>query len=281
VEKNGTMISKMLIAAFGALASACLAYGYTETAAACRSNEGDANSVEAVLRQLKQTTEKLQSYQGQVEYLFSQPLLESKTLQKGVLYYAKYGNKSKLRINLETLKQDDEKEQKYAEHFIFDGVWLTRLDYQIKSVERHQLAEPNEPVDAFELASRNLPIIGFTKVEELQNHFEITLVEAKDEKREAVPSAEKDTAEFVHLHFRTRPDSTYKDDYTSIDLWIDRNLGLPAKVVAVSTEDDVYEIKLLKPAVNKEIDRKTFEFEIPKGFGEPRVVPLPKESKER
>ena len=33
----------------------------------------------------------------------------------------------------------------------------------------------------------------------------------------------------------TKDDPVYKDDYTSIDFWIDKKLYLPAKIVAVST----------------------------------------------
>jgi len=226
------------------------------------------DAVDKVLEQLRQKTTELESYQTRVEYLFKQPLFESESLRKGVLYYQKFGEKSKLRMNFKTLKQDDEKEQKYVEQFIFDGVWLTKIDYQVKHVTRQQLAEPNEPVDAFELAKRVFPIIGFTKVEELKKEFEIKLVEQKESEKKG----------FVQLHLKVKPDSTYKDDYTSIDFWIDKKLGLPAKIAAVSTEDDIYEIKLLKPKVNKRIDKKVFEFKIPEDFTV-KEIPLKKGEK--
>ncbi|MFQ5769892.1 MAG: hypothetical protein ACE5HX_05115 [bacterium] len=220
------------------------------------------------LQQLRERTSKLKTYECRIEYLFSQPLLESETLRKGVMYYAKSGKKSKLRINFQTLKQDDEKEQEYIEQFIFDGIWLTHIDYQIKQVKMHQLAEPNKPVDAFDLASRNLPIIGFTKIEDLKKQFEIKLV--KQQKGKPQNS--------IHLHLKVKPDSIYKDDYTSIDFWIDKKLHLPAKVVAISTEEDIYQIKLLKPKVNKKLDKKVFEIKIPKGFGK-EIIPLKKKAK--
>jgi len=224
----------------------------------------NANPVEAILKQLTWKTRELQSYQCRIEYLFSQPVLESETLRKGVLYYANSDGKSKLRINFQTLKQDDEKERRYIEHYIFDGVWLTHIDYQIKAVKHRQLAEPNEPVDAFELAGQNFPIIGFTKIEDLKKQFEIKLVEQEGDK----------VRDFVQLNLKVKPDSIYKDDYTSIDFWIDKKLGLPAKIVAITTEEDIYQIKLLKAKVNKRLNKKVFEFKIPKGFGEPEIIPL-------
>ncbi len=224
---------------------------------------------DAILEQLNKRTKQIQSYQTLIRYRFSQPLLESQSIRNGVLYYAKYGKRSFLRANFQTLQQDDEKQQKHIEHFIFDGVWLTHIDYQIKAVKRYQLAEPNEPMDAFDLAGRSLPIIGFTKVEDLKKQFNIRLVaQSKTE-----PSA------FIRLHLKVKPDSVYQDEYYSVDFWIDKKLYLPAKVATVSTEEDIYEIEFLKPRVNKKINPKVFEFKIPGGFSV-ESEPLNKEKKD-
>jgi len=259
--------------------SNCWAGGCKEGLAAQQPEKVKPDPVEAVLKQLNQKTAELKSYEGRIEYRISQPLFESETLRKGVLYYARFDKKkTKLRINFQTLKQDDEKEQKYIEQFIFDGVWLTQLDYQIKTVRCHQLAEPNKPVDAFELASKNLPIIGFTKIKDLKKQFDIKLIEPQKEHTSVIP-AKAGIQQFIHLHLKVKPDSIYKDDYTHIDFWIDKKLGLPARIVAASTEQDIYQIKLLKPKVNKELDKKVFEFKIPRGFGKPEIIPLKKKSK--
>jgi outer membrane lipoprotein-sorting protein len=242
--------------------------------AASETERADANSVakpqvEVVLERLKKQTAELKSYQSQIEYRFSQPLLESETLKKGVLYYQRSEGKSALRINFQSLKQDEEDEQKYIEQYIFDGIWLTHIDYQIKEVKRYQKAEPNEPVDAFELVSENFPIIGFSKVEDLKKEFEIGLVEQQGGQAK----------NFIQLHLKVKADSVYKDDYTSIDFWVDKELYLPAKIIAVSTEEDIYEIKFLQPKVNKKIDEKVFEFKMPQGFNV-EIEPLKTNKKE-
>ena len=230
--------------------------------------------VEVVLTELSQKTKELQYYQARVEYKFIQPLFESTTLRKGIMYYAKTGTKSRLRVDFKTLKQDDEKEQQFREEFIFDGVWLTQINYQIQQVRMHQMAEPNKPVDAFELAARNLPIVGFAKIEDLKKQFEIKLVEQEERPIPVIP-AEAGIHDFIQLHLKVKPDSVYKDDYVSIDFWIDKKLGLPAKITAVSTEEDIYQIKLLKPSINKPIDINVFEFKVPDNFGK-EIIPLKK-----
>lgn len=257
-------LTKLLII-LAATVNVCWAGGCTKTLTDCGAKKKGANSVDTVLKNLREESAKLKSYEGRIEYLISQPLFESQSLRKGVLYYQKSDKRSKLRINFETLKQDDEEEEKYIQQYIFDGVWLTEIDYQIEQVKRYQQAEPNKPIDAFELARRNFPIIGFGETEDLKKEFEIELVEQQGSKADG----------FIHLQLKVKPDSTYKDDYTSIDFWIDKKLGLPAKIVATSTEEDIYQIEFVNPKVNERIGKKVFDFEIPKGFGE-EIIPLKK-----
>ena len=267
----------------------CWACGCPKSLDTKQPAEEKVNMVDTVLKQLNKNTSELMSFQAQIEYRFIQPsLFGSEKLQKGDFYYAKLGNNSKLRLNFKTSQIDDEEEEKYIEEYIvldgaglshpghqFKGMWAVLIDYEIEAVKYIQLADasdPNKPVDVFDLVSRNFPMVGFTKIEDLKKQFEITLVEQKKSEPE----------NFIQLHLKVKPNSVYKDKYVSIDFWIDKKLGLPAKVVAVSTEPateptdqkDISEIKFLNPKVNKKMDKKIFEFKIPEGFGGPEVIPL-------
>jgi len=245
------------------------------------------DSVDAILDKLQKTTSKLTSFECQIEYKYSQPLLESERLSKGTLYYLRSGQTSAMRINFNTLQQDDEKERKYNEQYIildgakldhpvrvFKGIWLVHLDYQIEQAKYYQLAEPNDPNesrDVFDLVGRELPMLGFSKIEDLKKQFEIEIIGQKKNPSE----------DFTQVHLKVKPNSVYKDDFVSIDFWIDKKIGLPAKIIAVKTEPeppfgDIEEIKLLKPKVNKGIDGNVFEYNIPRSFGEPEITPLSK-----
>lgn len=286
-ERIVTKVALIMLCAAGT----CWASVCDESSGTSFRQNTKADTVDAVLEKLNKKTLEIESYQGQIEYKYTQPLLESEALRKGVLYYSKSGAEPVLRINFNALKQEDEKEQKYIEQYIvldgarlthpgyrFTGVWLVQIDYQIEEVKYYQLAEPNdpnEPFDVFRLASRNLPMLGFTEVDDLKKEFEIELVEQK----------KTEPQDFIQVHLKVKPNSIYKDDYISIDFWIDRKLGLPVKVVAVKTEPeppfgDIYEIKFLNSKVNKGIDKKVFEFKIPRGFGEPEIIPLKKKGKQ-
>jgi outer membrane lipoprotein-sorting protein len=257
-------VSFVLLGAVGT----CWAGGCSENLAGSEQQK-EVCTIETALKRLRKETCQLKSYQAQIEYLVSQPLFESKTLRKGVLYYQKTDKGSRLRINFQILRQDDEQEQPYVQEYVFDGVWLTQIDHQIKEVKRYQQAEPNKPVDVFELAGENFPIIGFGRIDELEKEFEMKLISEE----QAEPS------EFIKLLLKVRPDSAYKDDYTSVDFWIDERLNLPANVRAVSTEEDIYQVRLFDAVVNDEMDEKVFDIEIPEGFGE-ELIPL-KKSKRR
>ena len=226
--------------------------------------------VENILDGLQKAAAGLKSYQCNVEYLFSQPILESKTLRTGDLLYARFGNGlpagagSKLRINFNTLTQDDGPQQNYKDYYIFDGLWLTHIDYQIKQVQKRQLAEAEEPIDAFELAKRNFPIIGFGKSEDLNKQFDVNLA--------------GDSNGLTHLQLKVKPDSQYADQYKSVDIWINPGApGLPSKIEAVSTEGDIYNIMFIDPKINLTINEKAFEFTIPADFGKPEIIPLKKQ----
>jgi hypothetical protein len=245
------------------------------------------DTIEAVLERLNKTTTELKSFQCQIEYQYSQPLLESERLSKGTLYYVRSGGTSAMRINFNTLQQDDEKERKYIEQYIFldgsklphpvrefKGIWLVHLDYQIEQAKYYQLAEPNDPnasTDVFDLVGREMPMLGFSRVSDLKKQFDISLIGQEK------PSSK----DFTQVHLAVKPNSIYKDDFASIDFWIDKKSGLPAKIIAVKTEPeppfgDIEQIRLLNSKVNRDIDRSVFEFKLPESFGEPEIAPLSK-----
>ncbi len=223
----------------------------------------DPNSLEGVLAMLDKQVTDLSSYHCKLDYIYKQPLLESQTRRTGTLSYAKFGDRSFLRIDFNTLQYDEEPVQEHTEQFFFDGVWGTYIDYQSHSVQRQQIAEPNAPMDAFVLVSRRVPVVGFSKIEELRQQFKVELL----------PESTSPTSPYYQLHLETRPESPYREEYVTIDVEINKQQKLPSKIVAVTTEGDIHEIKLLDATINQPIDRARFNFEIPSDFSL-ETVPL-------
>ena len=220
--------------------------------------------IDTILQNLTDAANDLNSYSCDISYKFVQPLFESETLRTGNLYYQQKDDLTFLTIIFETIKQDDADTEQKLEKYFFDGVWLTHLDYQIKHAKKYQQAEPNQPLDAFELASRNFPIIGFSKTETLEQDFRISLIEKN----------KLDSQNSVWLHLKVKPDTKYSNDYQHVDFWIDQQTNLPNKILALTTESDIYEIKLTNPKINEDIPQENFNVQIPTDFDDPEIVPL-------
>jgi outer membrane lipoprotein-sorting protein len=224
-------------------------------------------AVDSVLCKLQASAGALQTYECRIDYLKWQPeMFDAKTLRKGRVFYKRVGaDKSFLRINFETLKEDEFDELPYAEHFVFDGCWLTVINYDQKTVQKHEVAEPNHPVNAFELAGGNMPIIGFSPSDDLKKEFDISLAQTE--------AKEKD---LVKLHLKVKPDSKYRENYVSLDFWVSTKQWLPQRIDAVTTDDDIYQLRFTRAKVNTKITDKQFETKIPEGegFAEPEVFPM-------
>ena len=228
-----------------------------------QSCEETKNELKQILKHLAEQTDKLKTYQAKINYLFIQDpeLIDSKTIRTGQLYYKKDKAGSKIRVNFETLKQDEADVEKYREHYLFDGVWLTKIDYQLEKVDFYQQAPEDKPVDVFARISQNFPLIGFSNTEDMEKQFDISLVST---------SADDDPNEAIVLQLKVKKDSDYKDDYKVIDFWLDKTAFLPVHVVAVSPEDDIYDIVLLDSAINKNLENSVFKVETPAHFDKNR-----------
>lgn len=252
--------NSILTITFSLLLATAQAYGATA------SEDSDPN-VRSVLDELAKRTSQLQSYQCDLDYVFKQTLLGSQSRRTGMMYYAKFDDRSYLHITFTTIQQDEEPVRKAREEYFFDGVWLTYIDYELKSVEQHQMAEPNAPVDAFTLVNQHVPVVGFSQIDDLENQFEIELL---------APSPSDPPASY-HLHMTAKPDSKYKNNYSSVDFWIDRKEGLPTRIVAVEAREDtspernVHEITMSNAKMNAGLDRSVFKIDIPAGFSVERT----------
>ena len=236
-----------------------------------RQNPPGQRTLDEILDRLRQKNAALRSYQADIYYLFIQDpeLLDSRTIRRGVIYYQKDKTRSRVRIDFKTRKQDDGKEEKHREQFLFDGVWLTKIDYQLKTADFYQKAEENAPVDVFQFISYSFPIVGFSKTENLRKQFEIKILEQPTDPNKP-----------VRLLLEVKKDSAYKDDYRDIDFWIDGRSFLPSRIVARSTEDDIYDVRFLKATLNKIFKNTVFTVEIPESFSKNRH-PLKKKELER
>jgi hypothetical protein len=211
--------------------------------------------LDGILATLNKNLAELNSCRLELSWTFTQPLLDTTTIRKGTLFYRKGTDRSRLRINFDSFQQDKEKPQSLREEIIFDGVWLTRIDHQLKEIKRDQLAPDEKPIGAFQLLTGRIPLIGFGSVDDLKKQFDIVLAEPN----------QTSTGQQLHLVLKTRPESDYKNDYKTVDVFTVRSAALPGRIRAVTPDDDVSEISL-SPSGSQEVADSVFAFEQPRDF---------------
>ncbi len=223
----------------------------------CKKN----SEIQQILSNLNGSVSDVVTLEGEVIHVVKQPLFESKTTRKGKLFYKKNDETPKLRINFETLQQDEDKPQDYREEYLFSGKWLTHINYRVEEVKKIELTDSNEPVDPLELARENFPILGLSEGEEFSEDFVISM-----------KKTDKKIKELECLELEVKDNNRFSEKYDSIDFWIDKNKWLPSRITAYTTEEEIYELIFNELKVNEEIEKGIFEIDIPDKFGEPEII---------
>ena len=172
-----------------------------------------------------------------------------------MLYYRKDADRSQLRIRFDDIKQEDFPPEKRREEYLFDGVWLTRIDFKLEQIERIQQAPEDKPIGVFELISYNFPLIGFANIDLLSKDFDIEM-----------PEKTNDPNESIHLLLSVKKGSKYEKEYQKIDFRVDRNSFMPEQIVAYAAQGDVYDIKFSDFQINKKLKNAVFTVETPSDF---------------
>ena len=216
------------------------------------------DNLKTTLSKMSEATNKLTSFEAEITYKIIQDpeLFESTTANKGKIWYFKDATHSYTRLSFTSRQEDDFDPEKYHEEYIFDGYSVTRINYQLKQISTDQLAKKGDkPIDALELLSENMPIIGFTSNDDLNKDFVIKLLPTQKTKP-------------IELNLVVKENSKYYDKYVRLQLYIDRKLYLPIQIIATTRENDTYDIKLnfKRNALDKPINLDIFKVEQPSSF---------------
>jgi len=213
--------------------------------------------IDKILSKMHNATKQLKSCQAKLSYLFIQDpdLLDSKTLRNGMLYYQKNNERSQLRIRFDDIKQEDFDPEIRRQEYLFDGVWLTRIDFKLKQIDLYQKAPKDKPIDVFELISGNFPLIGFSNIEQLRKDFDICLPEKSDESNKS-----------IKLLLSVKKGSRYEKEYEKIDFRVASDTYMPKRIVAYSSQGDTHDIEFKELNINKKIKKAVFTIETPSDF---------------
>ncbi|OQY05166.1 MAG: hypothetical protein B6I25_05980 [Planctomycetales bacterium 4572_13] len=210
-----------------------------------------------ILSKMHDATKQLKSCQAKLSYLFIQDpdLLDSKTLRNGVLYYQKDDMHSRLRIRFDDIKQEDFEPEICRQEYLFDGVWLTRIDYKLKQIDLYQKAPEDKPIDVFELISNNFPLIGFSNIDRLKEDFDVCL-----------PEKSGGSDKSITLLLSVKKGSKYEKEYKKINFRLSRDSYMPKQITACSSQGDIHDIQFKELQINKKLKKAVFTIETPSDF---------------
>jgi hypothetical protein len=138
------------------------------------------------------------------------------------------------------------------EWYLFDGRWLYQAIERLKQVTQQEVARPAEKVDLFDLEQAPFPLPFGQKKETILRHFDVSLV----------PPTAGDPPNTDHLVCVVKPGSPMVRKYDKLELFVLRDLHLPARVVV--TKNKGYEVHtadfpdLSAESINRGIDGKAF-----------------------
>ena len=234
----------------------------------CLDDPNEQRPISTMINRMQDAAKRLHALECDVIYTFEQPLLESRTVQTGSLYYACDERIDKLRIHFNTIKQDMYEARPNRQEYIFDGVWLTHIDFHLKNVRKQQLAEPNRPIKTLELVKKHFPLIGFGALEALENEYQVSFADDM-----------KESNGCYHLHLIRKQQSNVSQEYANVELWINPKTWLPDRIEALSVDEELYIIDFIQMKINETLTSDRFDVTIPTNFGEPDIIPLPKETR--
>jgi outer membrane lipoprotein-sorting protein len=162
------------------------------------------------------------------------------------------------------MQQDDFDPVKQREEYLFDGVWLTRINYKLQQVDLFQQAPEDNPMGVFDLISHNFPLIGFSNINDIKKNFDISL-----------PPKTSDPNEPTCLELKVKKESDFNSDYVKIKIWINKEFYLPEKIIAYTPQGDEHHIEFKHMEVNKKLKNAVFAVETPAHFRK-NIEPLDK-----
>lgn len=139
-----------------------------------------------------------------------------------VLFQKLPGDQGRLRVDFDQRTEGDRIIQEKRQYTLADG-WLVERDYDKKTEIRRQVVRPGEKIDLLKLGEGPFPLPVGQKKEDVYKQFDVTL---------AAPD-KTDPSGTAHLKLTPKPSTDLARRFTQIDVWVDRQLGMPLRIVTL------------------------------------------------
>jgi hypothetical protein len=223
-----------------------------------------------ILRRLEAAAGKFPLLTAELDY--REDLLQVGDVERrsGKVYYqaAAKDTPARFRIHFDTLRQGDGPKRKNVEDYAFDGEWFTLRKERPKQHHERQVVAPGEKLEALELGRGPFPIPFGQKVETVLKHFRVS----------TRPPASTDPKGCDYLKCVTRPAQKRELNVVWLEMWVQRETGLPIRIVAEDASQNRKTVQFDKIDTPKSFSDKTFRIPPPRpGSGwEYKVYPMEK-----
>jgi len=195
-------------------------------AVAAAASSGNAE-VDTLLDRLEQKGAAITGLSSRITYRFVtvEPVEDVQT-KIGTLLFARAEPNPRFLIHFNRLIAGGIESER-GEYFLFDGQWLTERNDKARTVTRREIVRRGERVDPFRIGKGPFPLPFGQKREEILQNFSVSL-------KDFEPGDPRNTR---HLHCVPRPNTELASKYRRVELYIDRDVELPVRIVTERLSD--------------------------------------------
>lgn len=184
-------------------------------------------NVLAILKLQENARAKFPIVQWDLDYLVELLQVADTEVRKGYIVLQLENDKQSaaFRIHFDSLKLGNGPVRKQATDYVFDGEWLTVRKELAKSgqMSRYQVAPPGQKIQPLQLGKGPFPIPYGQSSDDVIKFFNATTRSLKD-------GEPKDS---LYLRLAVRPDKKEEMSVKWLEVWVDKNTGLPVKMIAM------------------------------------------------
>ncbi|QOV87403.1 LolA family protein [Humisphaera borealis] len=195
-----------------------------------------APNVDAILDQLDQRGQTLDTFVADVELMEEDATLATENTRVGKLWYQKLPDGSvRLRIAF-TDRLTKNAKQNDPIDYVLEGGRLIERQHAKKLEVRRQILKPGEKLNPFKLGEGPVPLPIGQKKEDVKKQFDVTA--AKPDK--------EDPAGTSHVMLRPRANTSLSRKFSLIDVWVDQKSQMPAKIMTADRKEENIKTTTLK-----------------------------------
>lgn len=215
------------------------------------------SSADQVLDTLDARGKHLRDFQADVSLEETNPVTLQSFKRSGRVWYQQQGpGDQRIRVTF-TRKDTDRGAVAEKIDYVLDDGWLTERDYQRMTQTRRQVLRPGEKVDLLKLGEGPFPLPLGQDKQDVHNLFDVKKL-APAEGLEGVTPPDNT----VRLQLTPRPDTQFADDFSSIDVWVDMDSGMPRRIETVDrTGATIRTTDLANVKVNSGVGEAEFKLE--------------------